>query len=123
MSNTADSSGTLTASIVLVLAIWLIVAPFLFTYGDGSYLAVANGICVAAMLLSCAAWVLLTLGRASIELIRIEACCGLWLVLSPHVLQYPMPLRPGHNHFLVGFIVLVVSLMDTCLHSTKRSGD
>jgi hypothetical protein len=121
MSSTAHRDGTLTAAIVLVLAVWLIAAPLVFRYEDQSYLAVANGIGVAAVLLTCASWILARLGGASIALGWIEAYCGLWLVLSPHVLRYPTPLPPGHNHLVVGLIVLVVSLMDTCLRSHRAS--
>ena len=115
MSGIAQTGAKLTAGIVVALGIWLLASPFLFGYPESSYLGVANGVVVAVLLIECGSWILVAPGAGSIQVSRVEACCGLWLVLSPRVLAYQTPLRPGHNHMIVGAVILVVALAETCL--------
>jgi hypothetical protein len=101
------------AAVALACGVWLIAAPFVFAYPDASYVGTANGMAAGAVLAACAAARLGALDLDGIDVGWIEAYCGLWLTLSPHVLRYAAPLRPWHNHVIVGCVVLAAGVVET----------
>jgi SPW repeat-containing protein len=91
----------------VVAGIWLVVSPLVLGIDDSAYLLVAVSLMTGVLLMTCSTCMLEGL-VGPVVVSRVEAYCGLWLVLSPHVFNNPAISRATANDVVVGSLVIAL---------------
>jgi hypothetical protein len=95
---------------LLFLGAWLIASPFLFRYTASRPAAVFEDLVPGIVLIAMSSWVLI-MKTAPVLAEWLQALCGVWLVLGSFVLLFSRLGPAGLNDLIVGFGVLVISLI------------
>lgn len=111
IGNTTKSGwGRALSAVVAVLGLWQIAAPFVLNFAD-EQIVFENAIVSGALLAGFAALAFFGAGRWSPSFIRafagLAALTGLWLVISPWVLDYQALVPAFWSALLVGLIGLL----------------
>jgi hypothetical protein len=96
----------------LLAGVWLTVSPVLLGIDDSAYQLVAVSLLMGVLIVTSSVCALVGLG-GPLVVSRVEACCGLWLVLSPHVFNSPAIARATANDVVVGSLVLALCFVQT----------
>ncbi len=94
----------------LILGIWLIIAPFALGVAAISRTPVTNDVILGILLIAFSWWMLAAIA-APLGAAWFEVLCGLWLIVSPFVLQYSRIAVAMANDVIVGIITVVVALV------------
>jgi len=96
----------------LLAGVWLTVSPVLLGIDDSAYQLVAVSLLMGVLIVTSSVCALVGLG-GPLVVSRVEACSGLWLVLSPHVFNSPALSRATANDVVVGSLGLALCFVQT----------
>jgi len=94
----------------LILGIWLIISPFVLGFAATTRAAVTNDVILGILLIAFSWWILAAIA-APMGAAWFELFCGLWLIVSPFVLQFNRVAAAMANDVVVGIITAVVALV------------
>jgi hypothetical protein len=96
--------------LMVIAGLWLILSPFILNY-SAVVMPMWNAIILGVALIVLAIWASL---RENVRLERtldwITAILGLWLIVSPLVLNFSTLMVPMWNAIIIGALVVVLSL-------------
>jgi SPW repeat len=95
----------------LILGVWLIFSPFALG-SMGMHVAVGNNV-VLGILLIASSWWILAAATEAVGVSWFQMLCGIWLIISPFILQYQGLTHAMANDVVVGIIAFVVGLLES----------
>lgn len=104
-------------------SVWLILAPFVLLYTD-NITALANSLIVGTIGFISSSFCAYMANRDHDKTARIVAgwllaACGIWLILTPFVLDYSSVPEAFSNNLITGVLFVIISLYGLFYHSKR----
>jgi len=95
---------------LMLLGVWLVASPFILRYSALRPSAIFEDLIPGILLIATGGWALIA-KAAPVFAEWVQTLCGIWLILGGFVLLFSRLTPAALNHFVIGFVVVLVSLM------------